>query len=432
VKSASRPRRRGWTLPLLVVTTLVLGGLPVLAQADPTPASAIDWQTDVVHLTADSLKIEANDLVFTTVGAPLGYGSDPGGPDSWTLEVEWMEHDVAQWLYFYFGSDGTDWWVDQVRTRDGYPEAEWIYYEAPMLRAPLGQAFHGDVRLEGMGTGRPETGIKVPGVLTITGMTLEVSPRSTQQMYAAPPDGGIAATVDPFEPGQPLHCSGILQLDPATAHQRLLAAGYRVSYRLIHPTKPAGILLEPPEGTIEEASLGGYGEIVISVDDPALGAMPQPTWPPDCANAPSPGPIGAMDAARFAGTIDGTDGYGAPEVTYGDPKWTEEGITMRMTWAATDPRISGDVEYAANGYEFPRAYLGVDAATIVVTNQDGRWIGAGTGLQSDGEHPAPFTAILTGEGAYDGLTAYVVLDWVGSAFQGAIFPGSMPVAPTAN
>jgi len=103
-----------------------------------------------------------------------------------------------------------------------------------------------------------------------------------------------------------------------------------------------------------------------------------------------------------------------------------------MTWAATDPRISGDVEYAGNGSEFPRVYLGLDAATISVSNEDGRWTGTGTGLQMDGEHAAPFTAVLTGEGAYEGLTAYVVLDWMGYALQGAIFPGSMPVAPTAK
>ncbi len=431
MKASFLPRRgegRTVTAVLALVAVSALWSPSAFAQADPTPAPAIDWRTEVVHLSADSMALEANDLVFTTVGAPLGYGSDPGGPDYWTLEVDWTEHGVDQRLNIYFGSDGTDWWVDEVRTYDGYPQGEWIYYQAPMLRAALGETVLGDVRLEGVGTGRPESDLIVPGVLTIGGMTLAVSPRSLDRMYAAPPGGGIAVETDPFEPGQPLHCSGILQLDPAAAHQRTLDAGYRVSYRLMHPTKPAEVLLVPPEGTIESTALGSHGEIVVFVNDASLGAVPQATWPPDCANAPSPAPLGAMDPAPFTGTLDDIDWYGAPTVTFGDPMQRQEDVTLRMTWDASDPRITGDVTYAGTWHMFPRAYLTLDAATIVVTNDGGRWVGTGTGLQMDGEHAAPFTAVLTGEGDYSGLTTYVVLDWMGSTLQGAIFPGPMPEA----
>jgi hypothetical protein len=38
------------------------------------------------------------------------------------------------------------------------------------------------------------------------------------------------------------------------------------------PTKPAEVLLEPPEGTIEGSALGSYGEVVIFVRDPSLSA----------------------------------------------------------------------------------------------------------------------------------------------------------------
>ena len=137
-----------------------------------------------------------------------------------------------------------------------------------------------------------------------------------------------------------------------------------------------------------------------------------------------------MDPAPSTGTLDDTDWYGAPTVTYGDPMQLQEDVTLRMTWDASDPRITGGVTYAGTWHMFPRAYLTLDAATIVVTNDGGRWVGTGTGLQMDGEHAAPFTAVLAGEGAYSGLTAYVVLDWMGSTLQGAIFPGPMPEAPS--
>jgi hypothetical protein len=43
------------------------------------------------------------------------------------------------------------------------------------------------------------------------------------------------------------------------------------------------------------------------------------------------------------------------------------------------------------------------------------------------------TMILTGEGAYAGLTAYLLLDWgtIGRPFTGIIFPGEMPEPPSA-
>jgi hypothetical protein len=268
------------------ILAAVLIALPALAQAASPPAPAIHWVTDVVDLTADSLAIEANGLTFTTQGVPVAYGSDPGGPDYWTLEVEWTEHAVPQRLYLYFGSDGEEWWVDEIRTRDGYPQDEWIYYRGPFFRTPVGQVYTGDVRLEGIGTGRPDSDIKVPGVLSIQGLRLAVTPRSADQVYAAPPGGGIVATSDPFEPGGPLHCSGILALDPAVAHQRIIDAGDRVSYRKDDPTQGSVLLTVPPTGIIESTALGGYGEVVIFVIDAAAGAKPLATTPPECPNVP--------------------------------------------------------------------------------------------------------------------------------------------------
>jgi hypothetical protein len=279
---------RPWEVLATAVLACAILAPPVVAQAPSGAEPAVSWRTDVVDLAADSLSIEASDLTFTSEGARVGVDSDPGGPDYWTLEAEWNEQGREQRLHLYFGSDGTDWWVDEIRTRDGYDPAEWIYAYGPFFKTPLGEAYEGDVRIDLLGEGRPgDEGDRVPGVLTIKGLRLEVAPRPLEQLFVAPPGGGVVATSDPFEPGGPLHCSDILLLDPRAAHERILEAGYRVSYRLSHPTKPAEVLLEPPEGMIEGSALGSYGEIVIFVRDPSLPVEPGPTMPPEC-QAPSP------------------------------------------------------------------------------------------------------------------------------------------------
>lgn len=278
--------------PLVVAMLLAVGVLAgpdgahgAMAQADP----AIDWRTDQVQLSAAGLAIRVGDQVFTAAGLPVGVDGDAGGPERWSLETEWREQGVEMWLHLYFASDGTDWWVSEARTRDGELDADWIYYPGPVFRTPLGETFEGDVRLEG--TGRTRTpGSPVSGILEMTDLRLAVSPRSLDELYAAPEGGGIEATVDPFEPGQPLHCSGFLQLDPATAHERILEAGYRVSWRSLHPTRPAEPLTSPPAGTIESSALGSHGEVIVFVADPAFGAAPQPTLDPSCPVGPSPSP----------------------------------------------------------------------------------------------------------------------------------------------
>jgi len=280
-------------LTTALVATLVaatLAAVPALAQDEASPAPGaeaaseptIRWETDQVSLRADTFSVEANDRVFTTQGAPLGADSDPGGSDYWTLEVTWLEQDREQRLNMYFGSDGTDWWVDEIRTYDGYKRGEWIYYEGPLFRTPLGEAHEGDVRLEGKGTGRPRNKKKrVPGVLTLEGLRLTVSPRTLEDIAALPDGGGMAATSDPFGPGGPLRCTDILMLDPSTAHERILEAGYRVSWRLEHPREPFRALTVPPDGVIESTALDSYGNVVVFVIDPSLPA-PQIQLPADC------------------------------------------------------------------------------------------------------------------------------------------------------
>ena len=148
------------------------------ATASTSPeAQAVAWTTERVALTADDFRLDVNDLEFGVDVQPTRMASDPGGSDYWTLEVEWIEQDLEQRLNMYFGSDGTDWWVDEIRTRDGYDPAEWVFAYGPFFQTPLGQAFEGNVTVDLMGQGRPgDKDNLVPAVLSFSGMRLAVSP----------------------------------------------------------------------------------------------------------------------------------------------------------------------------------------------------------------------------------------------------------------
>lgn len=427
-------RRAPWSVAAVLVSAAAVtawGAVPG-AGAEPTPGPSpepIAWSTRVVELAADAIRLEVAGDVFSLTDVPVAVHSDEGDASAWTLEVDWRELGVDQRLNLYFRSDGTDWWVEELRTYDGSVPGRWIHYPGPLFRTALGSTYLGDERLEGVNEDPAVAGERATGVLTIDGLRLSVNPhRADDELFAAPPGGGIAATVDPFEPGQPLHCSDILQLDPATAHQRILDAGYRVSWRSLHPTRPAEPLVEPPVGTIESTALGSHGEVVVFVTDPAFGAAPQPTWDPACPEAPSPVPAGPQDPAAVTGTVGGLETVADPSIEYGPVRHTQTGRQVQSTWDASDARLDGVMLATSTVAGFPAGRFEVEAVDLAVTNAAGRWAGSGTAL--DANERWVLTTVLTGEGAYDGLTAYVTIDWIERTLSGAIFPGPMPsVAP---
>lgn len=274
----------GSVIVALVSGVLLSGSLTSPAPSTPggaassSPSPAIQWSTQVVDLTAATFSVEVNDVLFTTEGARPSVRSDRGGPDYWTLEAEWTENDLEQRLYMYFASDGTDWWVGEIRTRNGYDPAEWIYAYGPFFRSPLGSSFEGDVRIDLMGSGRPgDAGNRVPGVLTFEGMRLLATPRALDDIAAIPAGGGKDAKRDPFRKGGPLHGSGILKLSPARALDRLLVEGYRVAFRLDPYPGDDFDPTVPPEGVIEDTAVDSYGNVILFVVDRSdSSASPQP------------------------------------------------------------------------------------------------------------------------------------------------------------
>jgi hypothetical protein len=126
----------------------------------------------------------------------------------------------------------------------------------------------------------------------------------------------------------------------------------------------------------------------------------------------TPGSVGSEGTTTYVDDFIGLDGYES---------------TDRL--AASDPRLTGTVSYTGNSKIYEAARFDVQAGTVVLVSDDGRWVGTTTGLSSYGLNSD--TVVLHGEDAYEGLTAYVLLDWTSSpaSFKAAIFPGEMPAFP---
>ena len=258
--------------------------------ANEPPQAAIEgkrirWETEVVRLGADAVRIDANGKSLHAETANMKVHSDPGSLTAWSLEVTWFEADLEQRLNFYFNADRTSWWIEGLQVYDNVrPDPDWASFpRGPHFRTLLGQAFTGDIDLLGAGRAGPVR-------LRIDGAVLAVAP---QPSFVEPLGGGIALKTDPFQPGGPLRCSGILQLSPREAEAALQSFGYRLSWRFVKATGPntgfsEKLLKAPPVGFISETAIGSDGELIVFVADPARPMGPAAKFPADCPS-PSPG-----------------------------------------------------------------------------------------------------------------------------------------------
>jgi hypothetical protein len=143
-------------------------------------------------------------------------------------------------------------------------------------------------------------------------------------------------------------------------------------------------------------------------------------------------PDEALTPAFVTGTVTGgqtaptetqtaEDGFTRIEVVGGDPD----------VWEASDARLSGEVTYAGNWQRYPYpASMQVEAATYELVNEGGRWLGQATAIATatlDGWD----AVVFNGEDGYEGLTAYVAIDWSTepASFTGGVIPGEMPALP---
>ena len=164
-------------------------------------------------------------------------------------------------------------------------------------------------------------------------------------------------------------------------------------------------------GAVILALLGGTGGAVLAQDDP-------------------------MAPATVTGSVRHISGSPVGDRSSVDGVLRQSGASLTHRWEASDPRLSGTEAYTKTWDHYPLGF-DVDATSRVLENDTGRWVGTGVGLagvfiNTDTPLLNTATVILHGEGAYEGLTAYLLMERgaSGSAtFAGAIFPGEMPPVP---
>lgn len=126
---------------------------------------------------------------------------------------------------------------------------------------------------------------------------------------------------------------------------------------------------------------------------------------------------------------------------FADPSASGEAVDVAgkdmvaHVWKASDPRLAGVTLggqlhlYGEPGEDSGEATAGEDGTPYEIANEGGGWVCAGT-------HPAgPVEArqsanglVFLGTGEYEGLTAYLLVDWSvePAAFSGIVFEGEMP------
>ena len=172
--NVDRPRlpwraRTGWLLAVaaaavaLVVVGLLVGGGVTPTETGPADGSSFLFETSTVRLQADTIEVNTAGKTFSP-NETITVSSDPGTPNEYTtLELTWFEHGVEMRIYLYFASDGSDWWVTEVRTYDGDNPGEWLIVDdEEHFRSFLGRPFQGEVVAVGA---MRMTGVELEGFL---------------------------------------------------------------------------------------------------------------------------------------------------------------------------------------------------------------------------------------------------------------------------
>jgi hypothetical protein len=107
------------------------------------------------------------------------------------------------------------------------------------------------------------------------------------------------------------------------------------------------------------------------------------------------------------------------------------GPSYSYEFRSEDPRIAGRAVWTGNGDRYQaEPMFEIQSTTWEIVNDGGRWFGPGRSIRGQGFGETNFME-LTGEGDYEGLSAFLILDFGlgGGRFRGAIFPGEMPPTP---
>jgi hypothetical protein len=114
-----------------------------------TSANPVAWSTSTVSLTASDFWIVADGQTYLANPNAVDVHSDPGDSMYTTLELVWTERGREMRFFTYFYSDGSSkWWSNEMRTYDGQPSGDWLFYTGMFFQSPYGSPFRGDVDLK--------------------------------------------------------------------------------------------------------------------------------------------------------------------------------------------------------------------------------------------------------------------------------------------
>ncbi len=155
-------------------------------------------------------------------------------------------------------------------------------------------------------------------------------------------------------------------------------------------------------------------------------------------------PVVAQDdgSATATATATGTLTFVTPvpgATTDGDMASNDEATLHVHDWTSSDPRLTGTATYTGTWqlYDPPAEDCDDPAATAgavyEIVNDGGGWRCAGIRAPLPGPDGATnvHTLVLRGTGGYEGLSAYILIDWSASpfAFSALITPDVTPIGP---
>jgi hypothetical protein len=129
----------------------------------------------------------------------------------------------------------------------------------------------------------------------------------------------------------------------------------------------------------------------------------------------------------FGATVTASDG-----VTETNPTFSCQ------RWETNDDRLNGANVNVGNWERYPGDGFQIAAGQFNTTNDGGSWTGVWNGIAIDAadgiEQMEIDTIILTGHGAYEGLTGYILQEWSKEPVEvrGVIFPRDMPEVPETS
>lgn len=123
---------------------------------------------------------------------------------------------------------------------------------------------------------------------------------------------------------------------------------------------------------------------------------------------------------------------GALECLGEDP--TQATVVNLHQWQASDPRLEGAATYTGRWmvYGQPEEDRGEgtaeDATLYAIVNEGGQWLCEASRLPDPMVPSEQHTLVFSGQGEYEGMTAYLHIDWSEApyAFTGLILPGDEP------